>query len=117
MHSLCVAAAFASCLVLSYARTCSNITVPLNITARTANFNIPALVSNTDATAFVQNLTRQGENFTEVALTGYQTVAKTYNIATEFCTPSEAVAKSPTVQILTHGLGFDRRCDDILSPR
>ena len=104
----CLVAAAAVLVNSAAAKICQNITVPLNITSRTGVFDIAPLISNADATTFIQNLTRQGENFTEIALSGYNTTARTYKISTQFCMPSEMAANDPTAQILSHGLGFDK---------
>ncbi|KAL2055657.1 hypothetical protein ABVK25_003899 [Lepraria finkii] len=46
------------------AKLCMNMTVPVNISARTGAFNIAVPQTNLDATTFVQNNTQQGKNFT-----------------------------------------------------
>ena len=90
------------------AKTCVNMTVPVTISARTGVFDIAVPQTNLDATTFVQNNTQQGRNFTETALSGYATTAGTYDISAEFCMPSKMNMAKPTVQILTHGIGFDK---------
>ena len=90
------------------AKQCINMTVPVDISARTGIFDIANPQTNLDATTFIQNFTQQGRNFTEVALSGYQTTAGTYQISTEFCVPSVNNVTNPTLQILTHGIGFDK---------
>lgn len=92
------------------AKTCVNMTVPVTISARTGVFDIPVPQTNLDATTFIQNQTQQGRNFTETALSGYATTAGTYDISTQFCMPSsmDASSSKPTLQILTHGIGFDK---------
>lgn len=90
------------------AKQCHNITVPVDISARTGIFDLPIPQSNSDATAFIQNLTQQGRNFTDLALTGYKTTAGKYQISTQFCVPSVKPVSNPTLQILTHGIGFDK---------
>lgn len=90
------------------AKICINQTVAVDIAARTGVFNIAVPQTNLDATTFIQNNTQQGRNFTEVALAGYATTAGTYNISTQFCIPSMSNGTNPTVQILTHGIGFDK---------
>lgn len=89
------------------AKTCMNMSVPVTISARTGVFNIAVPQTNLDATTFAQNQTQQGRNFTETALLGYATTAGTYNISAEFCMPS-STNTTTTVQILTHGIGFDK---------
>ena len=92
------------------AKTCINMTVPVTISARTGIFNIAVPQTNLDATTFIQNQTQQGRNFTQTALSGYATTSGTYNISAQFCMPSSmnATATKPTLQILTHGIGFDK---------
>ncbi len=90
------------------AKQCTNMTVAVEISARNAIFNIDIPQTNLDATNFIQNLTRQGQNFSEDALSGYATTSGTYNISTQFCVPSATNVTNPTVQVLTHGIGFDK---------
>ena len=88
------------------AKTCVNITVPVDISARTGVFNLKVPETNLDSTVFIQNFTQQGRNYTDTALLGYATTAGTYDISAQFCAPAEP--KSSTLQILTHGIGFDK---------
>lgn len=92
------------------AKSCRNITIPVTVSARTGIFNIDVPSTNLEATTFAQNLTRQGGNFTDQALTGYQTTSGTYQISTQFCQPDQSNLTNPTLQILTHGIGFDKTC-------
>ena len=99
----------ASCLAGStVAKKCMNFTIPVQIDARTGVFNIPTLKGNLDATTFAQNLTRIGGNFTNEALIGYKSNKGRYHISAKFCTPDNDKSKNPTVQVLTHGIGFDK---------
>lgn len=104
--SLLLLASFVACQVL--AKQCINITVPVDISARNGVFNLPTLETNFDATTFAQNFTRIGANFTEESLLDYATVTGTYEISAQFCRPDNATDKNPTVQFLTHGIGFDK---------
>jgi hypothetical protein len=90
------------------AKQCINATVPVNLVARQAVFNLAVPQTNLEATDFILNMTQQGRNFTDLVLTGYNTTAGTYNISTQFCMPSNDNSKNPTVQVLTHGIGFDK---------
>lgn len=98
--------------VSTAAKSCVNITVPVDISARTGVFNIAVPQTNLDATTFIQNFTRQGRNFTDLALSGYTTTSGTYNISAEFCMPSVQTSHKPNLQILTHGIGFDKTYAD-----
>ena len=106
---LTVAAALAS---VSAAKRCINATVPVSISSRQAvfgNVNVPR--TSEEVTAIAQAAAVQGANGTAQALTDYHTVTGTYNISTQFCTPDNLTSTVPTVQILTHGIGFDKTCD------
>lgn len=93
----------------AFSKQCTNVSVPVTIKSRNAVFGGTILpLTNLDATTFVQNVTQQGQNFTATALTGYADVLGTYNISAQFCAPSVNNASNPTVQILTHGIGFDK---------
>lgn len=98
---------------LAAAKTCTNMTVPVDISARTAVFNIANLQTNLDATTFIQNLTRLGQNFSEISLSGYTTTSGIYNISIQFCAPSASNVTDPKVQVLTHGIGFDKTSEAV----
>lgn len=91
------------------AKQCTNVTVPVNIEARQGVFDVPEFVSNYDVTTFAQNFTSIKANFTAQALRGYQTVRGCYNISAKICKPDNDNKANPTVQFLTHGIGFDKR--------
>ncbi|KAL8699297.1 MAG: hypothetical protein Q9201_006082 [Fulgogasparrea decipioides] len=95
------------------AKQCLNFTVPVSISARNGIFNIPTLQGNADATTFAQNLTSIRGNFTEEALLDYATVSGIYDMSVKFCKPDVENGTNPTVQILTHGLGFDKTYWDL----
>ena len=105
------------------AKTCINATVPVSVDSRTGLFSIATPLTNFDATTFASNFTQQGRNFTQFALEGYQTINKQYNISTEFCMPGSRASSqgnwgssmeaSLVVQVLTHGIGFDKTYWDL----
>ncbi|CAI7641347.1 unnamed protein product [Penicillium viridicatum] len=96
------------------AKTCYNVTVEVPVTARNGVFdNINTPQTNFDATSFVLSATRQGRNLSETALSGYATVSGHYNISTQYCMPKNAGNSAYTLQILTHGMGFDKSYWDL----
>lgn len=107
------AMALAACGLVSAAKVCTNVTVPVNIMARQGVFDVPEIASNYDATVFALNFTKQGTNFTDVALRGYQTVQGMYNISAKYCKPDNDNSANPTVQVLSHGIGFDKSYWDL----
>ena len=62
-------------------------------------------------TNFILNLTQQGTNYTASVLDGYQTVSGNYSIAATYCHPDSGPTN--VVQLLTHGIGFDRSYWDL----
>ena len=99
----------AALISLAAAKKCINATVPVTLSARTAIFgNVPVPQTNADVTDFIANLAKQGQNYTQIGLTGYNTTSGIYQISTQFCTPDDDTSTEPTVQILTHGIGFDK---------
>lgn len=111
MSSIALFALFGT--LASAAKVCTNVTVPVHINARQAVFDVPTLESNLDAVKFSLNFTNIGMNFTEVATTGYQTVTGNYNISAKYCKPDGDTKANPTVQVLTHGIGFDKSYWDL----
>lgn len=93
------------------ARKCENISVSVDIEARTADFDLETPVSSVDVTDFSLNLFRQGHNFTEEIVTSYRTTSGEYEIAATYCTPD--AGPGHVVQLLTHGIGFDRSYWDL----
>lgn len=98
-------------VTLVLARKCQNITVPVSISARNGDFDQLVPSNNIEVTNFILNLTQQGHNYSQAILQGYQTVSGTYKLATTFCEPDHG--SGSVVQLLTHGIGFDRSYWDL----
>lgn len=91
------------------ARRCYNATVDVPVSSRNGVFNnIATPITNNDAAVFALNATRQGINGTQAALSGYATVSGTYQISTQYCAPNNSAPGNNVLQILTHGIGFDK---------
>lgn len=100
--------ALAAFAATTAAKVCVNITIPMNVTARNAifdNWDIP--ITNLDVTTFAMNGSRQGHNGSAEALTGYADVSGSYKLSAKYCTPNNG-SKSSIIQLLTHGIGFDK---------
>ncbi|KAK1817873.1 hypothetical protein LTR12_007744 [Friedmanniomyces endolithicus] len=105
------ATAVAACAGLAAARQCQNITVEVDVSARNGVFNQMTPVTNIDVTNFLLNLVQAGKNYSAAVLEGYATVSGKYHIAATYCEPDHGQAN--TVQLLTHGIGFDRSYWDL----
>lgn len=91
---------------LATARQCTNLTIPISITGRNGVFSLATPESSIDITNFNLRQARQGHNLTAELLTGYADVSGNYEISATLCNPDKGA--SSTVQVLTHGIGFDR---------
>lgn len=100
-------AAFAALSSVASAAQCQNITIPVSISARNGVFNQTNPTNAIESTNFALRMARQGNNYTAESLTGYATVSGSYEIEATYCQPSSGAGK--VLQILTHGIGFDRR--------
>jgi len=94
--------------VSAAAKQCSYSMIPVSISARQGVFDVSALKHNLDATTFNQNLTSIRSNFTETALAGYADVTGNYFISAQYCRPDNPKDVNGVVQLLTHGIGFDK---------
>lgn len=110
--SASIAAVAAAFIGSSRAMTCTNLTVPVDLSARNGVFNIEAPQNNIEVTNFILSNTQQGANYTQELLKEYTTVSGHYELAATYCVPGNnntGNGKKPnTVQLLTHGIGFDR---------
>ncbi|KAM5351024.1 hypothetical protein ACJ41O_003747 [Fusarium nematophilum] len=88
------------------ARKCTNITVPVSLKTENAVFNLRTPLTKIDVTNFALNLTRQGENFIKDAQKGTVVVSGSYDLAATYCEPDAGPGSH--IQIMTHGIGFDR---------
>lgn len=91
-------------------KACHDLTFQIPVTARNGVFdNIATPKTNLEATTFGQAASQQGFNGTKEALTGYATISNTYSISATYCMPnSSSTTRGTVLQILTHGIGFDK---------
>ncbi|OLN87222.1 hypothetical protein CCHL11_03603 [Colletotrichum chlorophyti] len=106
MTKLFTATLYIAFAAFATARVCQNLTVDVTITSRNGVFNLSAPRTNVEVTNIAIGLTTQGVNFTADHLTGYATVGGTYQLASTYCQPDSGPGR--VLQILTHGIGFDR---------
>ncbi|KAI5370061.1 putative alpha/beta hydrolase-1 [Septoria linicola] len=113
MKSFATVAAVAALAGVVSAKQCQNITVPVTISARNGKFDQAKLspATDIDVTNIILGLAQQGTNYTADQLQGYATVGGTYQLATTYCAPDSGAPE--TVQLLTHGIGFDRSYWDL----
>lgn len=107
MTGFLTVAALTALTSVTNAANCQNLTIPVSVSARNGVFNLANPATNIDSIDFSLDLSRQGHNLTQELLAGYNTVSGNYEIAATYCEPDSGPGK--VVQILTHGIGFDRR--------
>lgn len=106
-------------LVFGYTDTtsgysCTSFVLPVTVTNVTTWIFPETLFPNGyAATAFANTITqRDFQN----ALPPLSSVTATYNISMQYCTPAMPSPKAKILQILSHGLGFDKRYWDFRLP-
>ncbi|OCT52015.1 hypothetical protein CLCR_08711 [Cladophialophora carrionii] len=93
------------------ARKCQNITIPIQISARNGAFDVAVPQSGLEVTDFALDFARQGFNYSQSVLHDYTTVTGSYQISATHCSPDNG--PSSVLQILTHGIGFDKSYWDL----
>ncbi|KAI5868409.1 hypothetical protein GGS23DRAFT_28231 [Durotheca rogersii] len=110
-------AAFAA---VARARSCQDVAVPISISARNTNFALSPPTSDSEVTSFILNLAQAGKNSAAAIVSDggdeFVDISGDYTITGTYCVPDSGPGRA--VQILTHGIGFDRSYWDFsLSPR
>lgn len=87
-------------------RKCKDFDIPVLVTAQNGIFEFPPLTNNEEAAdlGFILG----NRNSQPAVPSGYVNITGTYNINARFCTPIKGGDKAKIVQILTHGVGFDK---------
>ncbi|WQF78774.1 Putative alpha/Beta hydrolase [Colletotrichum destructivum] len=101
--SLALPLAFAT---IAVARVCQNLTVDVSITSKNGVYNISVPETNIDVTNIMIGLSTQSNDFSADYFVGYANVSGTYQLASTYCEPDSGPGR--VLQILTHGVGFDR---------
>lgn len=109
---------FFSLLPLVYAGTtnyngnCIDITVPIHVSVPTYPFKIPPFKNGYEATQFLLQVSkRDAPADSSSLLASPKNISTIYNISTRYCSPTSGhphAKNGQTVQVLTHGLGFDK---------
>ncbi|OAA74553.1 hypothetical protein LEL_08134 [Akanthomyces lecanii RCEF 1005] len=88
-------------------KNCRDITVPVTVDTTVKSFDYTPTDKEVDTTNFFLDFTRHGDDFTTRIIKSNDTkINKAYTLAATICHPPSG--PSSTLQILTHGVGFDR---------
>ncbi|KAH7329470.1 Alpha/Beta hydrolase protein [Stachybotrys elegans] len=90
----------------SLARVCQNLTIPISISSQNTIFNLQPPSTEIQVTDFFLKATFQGHDYSADIKRGYTTISGNYSIRATFCHPDTGPTRA--LQILTHGIGFDR---------
>ncbi|GKT65216.1 Ctr copper transporter family protein [Colletotrichum tofieldiae] len=102
--SLTLPLAFATVAV---ARVCQNLTVDVLVTSTNNFYNISVPETNVDVTNIMIGLSVPGKDLSANYFVRPANISKTYQLASTYCEPDSGPGR--VLQILTHGVGFDRR--------
>jgi pimeloyl-ACP methyl ester carboxylesterase len=86
---------------------CTDLTIPITATAENVVWAFPELPNAYAVATFFNDATQWSAN-TSALVKGKKNVTGTFHISAKYCTPLQPSKKSSTLQILTHGLGFDK---------
>ena len=128
LHSLCAFSAllltvlalpasssqYPGCTSTSAAICCSGL-VPVTVASNNTKLNLQEPANQTVVTEIIQELLQADSTIAVASNGGPQTISGTYKIEATLCFPPNASPKSPpqTVQLLCHGIGFDKSYWDI----
>ncbi|KAI4717332.1 alpha/beta-hydrolase [Aureobasidium sp. EXF-10727] len=89
------------------AAICVSGNVAVQATAQNVNFTFNVPANESDVTNTFIELISAGSTFSKSIMGGMQSVSGNYTIASTLCMPANGTMPS-SVQLLTHGIGFDR---------
>ncbi|KAK6438600.1 hypothetical protein LTR95_005204 [Oleoguttula sp. CCFEE 5521] len=103
---------FSSLLLLAstaLAHQCTDFTVPISVTAPTVVPPFPAFKSHYDAVDLLSALTARNASNAPAPPPTIKNLTATFDISLRYCEPEhKRHAPSKGIQVLTHGLGFDK---------
>ncbi|KAM0709876.1 hypothetical protein Q7P35_003919 [Cladosporium inversicolor] len=94
---------------LAHAYSCIDFNAPITVTAPSYIPSFTEFGSHFDSVQFLADLTTRVTEKTVSPFSGADNVTVTFSIDASFCTEDGASSENQDVQILTHGVGFDKR--------
>lgn len=88
------------------ARQCCHFSIPIDISSRQGQFKEVPVETNIEVGGFATRFNEYQANYTATLLQDYQTLQRHYSISAQYCKPDSG--SSGKVQLLTHGIGFDK---------
>lgn len=106
MVKLTLAAVAALAFGTVAAKKCHDFKIPVSISANNTEFNITPMNSEVMVTNMFLRMVAPGSTYAASITGGMKEVHGDYSLAATYCQPDSGPGK--TLQILTHGVGFDR---------
>lgn len=88
------------------ARQCQTLSIPVDISSRQGIFKEVPVETNLEVSGFATRFNEYQYNYTAELFTGFQTLQKSINISAQYCKPDSG--SNGIIQILSHGIGFDK---------
>jgi pimeloyl-ACP methyl ester carboxylesterase len=101
--------------VTTAAYHCESFFVPVTITAPSFQLAFPEFRNHYDSVLFVNELTARNASEAPSPIAGIVNITETFSISAKYCSPARRSGHSD-VQVLSHGLGFDKSYWDFLGP-
>lgn len=91
-------------------RNCEEYMIPVSVSSTVFIPSFEHFNDDFDVVDFVSYLARRDFQTALNPFSGTKNVTGTYTIGATICSPTKDTAKSKTLLLATHGLGYDRRC-------
>ncbi|KAI5465311.1 Alpha/Beta hydrolase protein [Mariannaea sp. PMI_226] len=98
---------FLSLLALGSARKCKELIVPVSLVAENIVLDVQVPTTSIDVTNLFLQISQQGRDYTSIVSRGTKKIKGDYELAATYCEPEKGPGSE--LQIMTHGVGFDRK--------
>ncbi|KAL2835665.1 Alpha/Beta hydrolase protein [Aspergillus pseudoustus] len=94
-------------LALAGRPLCFDFNLPVQVTVPITKFSVSPFHNNSESTSLLVNSVARTANVQNL-VAGEANINRAYNINFRYCEPGRGVLRNGIVQVLTHGLGFDK---------
>ncbi|KUL89193.1 hypothetical protein ZTR_03826 [Talaromyces verruculosus] len=94
-------------LALATRPLCFDFDLPIQVSTAITNFTVPPFQNNLESTSLLVNSVARTANVQHL-VAGEVNINQSYKINFRYCEPNRDVSQNGIIQVLTHGLGFDK---------
>ncbi|KAJ5890618.1 uncharacterized protein N7473_006846 [Penicillium subrubescens] len=94
-------------LALAARPVCLDFSLPVQVSTAITKFTVSPFHNNSESTSLLVNSVARTANVQNL-VAGEVNITRAYDINFRYCEPNQGVSRNGIVQILTHGLGFDK---------